>query len=662
MGKPGYRVEASDIFMDRRPPNRLFQSAAPPTINPETGLPEPETVPWVTALNAKLKLQDVPLLYTPKLSSPGNDFTTPVRRLSAAQDRIFGTQIYTGWDLFRLLGASPPPGTELNLFADYYSQRGPALGLGGSYEGSAELFGVPSEFFGTGLAYGIHDTGTDNLGLDRRSLEPEDAWRGRLLFRHRQLFANDFTLQKEIGYISDRNFLEQYFENEWDTGKDNETLIYGKQQRDNWAWSVLGKAPVNEFDTVTGWYPKGDFFTFAEPWLDGRLTWTSHTSAGYADLNPAQAPTNPNDLFSPLPYVAPVQGAALMSRHELDAPFDLGPVHFVPYAMGEAAYWSEDLSGNDLGRLYGSAGMRGSLTFWKTFPQVSSSVFGLRGLAHKMLFDFDYSISGSSANLSDIPQYNEFDDVAQYRFRNRLLVNTFGGTLPPEFDPRFYAVRLGAAHNVTSPYHELVADQQVLRLGWRHRLQTKVGPYDAPRIRDWMTLDLDASFFPNANRDNFGKDWGLLSARYAWNVGDRTTLFANAFYDTFADAQQLWNVGVVSQRTTRGSVFVGVRQVKGAGLDSQILTASYSYAMSPKWISTVGTAYDLAEHRNRGQSLTLTRVGADFLLHIGANFDQSKNNAGIAISLEPKFFPFQSSGSSSGVGTNPQLGSLLGGY
>jgi hypothetical protein len=197
-------------------------------------------------------------------------------------------------------------------------------------------------------------------------------------------------------------------------------------------------------------------------------------------------------------------------------------------------------------------------------------------------------------------------------------------------------------------------------MGWRHRLQTKVGPVDAPRIRDWMTLDLEASYFPNAARDNFGQDFGLLSGRYMWNVGDRTTLFANAFYDTFADAQQLWSVGMLSQRTTRGSVYLGVRQVKGAGLDSQILTASYSYAMSPKWVSTIGTAYDLAENRNRGQSLTLTRVGADFLLHIGANFDQSKNNAGIGISLEPKFFPF-SGASAAGMG-NPQLGSLMGGY
>ena len=87
-------------------------------------------------------------------------------------------------------------------------------------------------------------------------------------------------------------------------------------------------------------------------------------------------------------------------------------------------------------------------------------------------------------------------------------------------------------------------------------------------------------------------------------------------------------------------------------MDSQILTASYTYAMSEKWISTFGTAYDLAERRNRGQSLTITRVGADFLVHLGASFDESKDNAGIAIAIEPRFGPFNAS--------SPQLSSLLG--
>src|SRR5262249_48718662 len=98
-----------------------------------------------------------------------------------------------------------------------------------------------------------------------------------------------------------------------------------------------------------------------------------------------------------------------------------------------------------------------------------------------------------------------------------------------------------------------------------------------------------------------------------------------------------WNLGILTQRSERGSLYVGLRQVKGGPIDSEILTASYSYRMSPKWISTFGTAFDLKEGRNVGRSLTVTRVGADFLIHMGANIDTSKGNAGIQLSLEPRF-------------------------
>lgn len=341
-----------------------------------------------------------------------------------------------------------------------------------------------------------------------------------------------------------------------------------------------------------------------------------------------------------------------MTRHELTAPLNFGAFNLVPYAWGEAAGWSNDFTGNNISRLVGSVGLRGSIMFSKVMPEVQSRIFNLNGLAHKMIFDGDWSLTESNRDLSSIPQWNELDDNAQERFRERLLVNTFGGTLPPQFDPRNFAVRSGTGSSVTAPYNELVDDLNVIRLGWRHRLQTKDGPPENPRIKDWMTLDLDLSVFPNASRDDFGKSLGLASARYAWNVGDRTSILANSAYDFFDGGMALWNVGVLSQRSTRGSVYTGIRQVKGQGFESRILTASASYSMSDKWISTMGTAFDLAEGLNRGQSFTLTRVGADFLFHLGANFDASKNNAGIAISLEPRFGPFNSQ--------NTQLSNLLG--
>ena len=463
----------------------------------------------------------------------------------------------------------------------------------------------------------------------------------------------------ELGYLSDRNFLEQYYQSEFFQGKDVETLAYIKQQQQNWAWTAtvstdfnissnpsgvgyVDNAPVpgprlNEFENTTEWLPRGDVYKLGEPLFDGWLTWSTHTSAGYAQLHQADAPFEPGDVFVPLPYFKSSQGAVLMTRHELDAPFNIGPVKVVPYAMGEAAYWGEGLDGNSIDRLFINAGVRSTMEMSKVFPDVSSEIFNLNGLAHRVLFEANYSWTDATRDISDIAQYNEFDDNAQERFRERLVVNTFGGTLPPMFDPRFYAIRTGAAYSVTAPYYELVEDQEVVRLAIRQRLQTKEGPPDHVRIRDWMTLDVEASYFPDANRDDFGAKWGLLTVRYAWNISPRTSILANATYDFFANADQLWNIGILSQRSERGSVYLGLYQVKIDGiLDSDILTASYSYQMSSKWISTVGTAYDIGEHRNAGQSFTITRVGLDFLFHVGANYDVSTGDVSFAVSVEPR--------------------------
>jgi len=651
LGEPTYRLQATDVFLDYRYTTPWLGTTAG-EYDPETGAPIAEEIPWVESLNNTFIFGQIPLFYSSRISGPAADPNIPLRNITVASDSIFGVQLKTEWNMFKLLGWDKPSGVDWSSEFDILSDRGPGIGTSGEYKGG-DLFGVPGKYRGEGLLYYIYDTGKDNLGRDRRSLSPETNNRWRAQLRHHQQLPGNFELFGELGLLSDRNFLEQYYEKEFDERKDVETLLYLKHHWGNWGSSILARPELNGFETNTQWAPKADFYVLGEPILGGWLTWSTHSSVGNARLHPADAPTDPADTFSPLPYVSNSRGTVAMTRHELAAPFSLGALHIVPYAMGEAAHWEEDFAQNDIDRLYGNAGIRASLMFWKVFPELNSRIFNLNGLAHKMVFDADYSYSDSSRSLTEIPQYNEFDDNAQERFRNRFLTDTFGGVLPPIVAPRFYAVRQGAGRTVTAPYHELVDDQQVLRLGWRHRLQTKVGPQENMRIKDWMTLDLEASYFPKPVEDNFSEDVGLFAAHYAWNVGDRTSFLADTMYDFFDDGQELWSLAVLNQRSARGSLYFGLRQIRGgAAVNSRILTASYSYRMSPKWISTFGTAFDIAEDRNRGQSLTLTRIGESFLIHFGASYDHSKDNAGIGISIEPKLGPFNSSSS--------QLSSLLG--
>lgn len=639
-GKPGYRIQSSDIFIEDRYSTPWLGTGSV-DLDPITGQPVPNRRAWLTSSNNTFQVGNVPLLYLPYVSSPAEDIYFPITGLRFGNDRIFGFQLETEWDMFKLLGLESQPGTKWEGQLDYYSYRGVGIGQSGAYEGS-NLLGFENAFRGTGELFYIHDSGTDNLGLDRRALVPSTKDRYFLNLQHRQDSPFGMTLTGEGGLLSDRNFQEEYFESDFDNGKDVETLLHLKQQQDNWSWSMIGRTKLNGFDNTTDWLPKADLFLLGEPLLGNRLSWTSHSSVGYGKLKPGSAPYNPSqDVFTPLPFIADSQGLVAMTRNQLEAPFNLGPIKLTPYVMGEAAYWEQGLQQQKIDRLYGSAGLRSSILFEKIFPDVYSPFFNLNGLAHKMALEADYSFSDASESLTNVAQYNEFDDNAQERFRQRLVINTFGGTLPPQFDPRFYAVRTGAGRGVTDPYYELVDDQQVLRLAWRHRLQTKTGPPDQLRIKDWMTFDLEASYFPDADRDNFGEDFGLLGGHYQWFLGDRTTMAANAYYDLFNGGQELWDVSLTSKRTNRLSVNVALQQIKGGGgLDSQIVSANLNYIMSQKWSAGISTAYDLGEHVNRGQTLSLTRTGADFLMSLGMTYNQSTGNAGIGLTIMPRFGNF----------------------
>ena len=108
-----------------------------------------------------------------------------------------------------------------------------------------------------------------------------------------------------------------------------------------------------------------------------------------------------------------------------------------------------------------------------------------------------------------------------------------------------------------APYYELVDNQDVGRFWFRQKLQTKTGPPDHLRVRDWMSLDLGISYFPNAGRDDFGSAWGLATANYVWSVSQRTSVVANALYDFFNEGEQLWNIAVLNQRSQRAACIWG---------------------------------------------------------------------------------------------------------
>src|SRR5208337_4773461 len=146
-----------------------------------------------------------------------------------------------------------------------------------------------------------------------------------------------------------------------------------------------------------------------------------------------------------------------------------------------------------------------------------------------------------------------------------------------------------------------------LQLGIHQRLQTKRGPEGKRRIIDWMTLDLNGTYFPDAQRDNFGKPWGQTMYNYQWFVGDRTSIISYGWFD-------FWNL--------TGSVPLSNYTVAGYNpkglnvINTSALNLSMSYWLSPKWFGTFSTSYDFENVPNHfGLSqYDIDRFRADVLI------------------------------------------------
>lgn len=418
IGVPRYWFQTGDVAVDDLQTPVVDPFTNQPLLN-ANGEPQVAHQMLATSRNNFIYIGGVPVFYWPTIATDLTEPTYYVNGFRLRNDRVFGFGPMIDWDMYQLLGIeNKPPGNAWTLSTDYFNLRGPAAGMTYKYSGDT-LFGIPGPYRGFIDKYGIYDTGRDNLGRDWRDLAVPDPLRGRLLARHRQDLPGGWQLTGEAGLVSDRNFLEQYFEYEWDTFKDESTDLDLHRIVGNSSYQITGEARPNGFVTDTQWLPRGDHFLFGRPLLFDRLTWHEHTSIGYAQMLTASNPTDPAQVavISPLPWEANVQGARAATRHEIDMPLDAGPVKIIPYLLGEAAYWGEDLTGNQLTRTYGQAGIKAALPIWKTDPGIQSELFNLNGLAHKVTLESEFLVAGSNQDMSQLPLYDRLDDNATSTLR-----------------------------------------------------------------------------------------------------------------------------------------------------------------------------------------------------------------------------------------------------
>ncbi|MGL6226164.1 MAG: hypothetical protein ACRC10_06010 [Thermoguttaceae bacterium] len=689
LGEPAYRIQSQRMTLSETS-SPLFDSlTGAPVRDPISGGAAMQKKQMLTSENNLICVGNVPIFYWPWLAADlqYKDAFLYIRDFSVANDNIFGTQVRTVWNPYQIFNIkNRPEGTDWDISLDYFSKRG--LGLGTNFVYSrGDFFGIPGPTAGMVDYWGIYDNGQDNLGLDRRSLTPDAKYRYRALWRHRQEFRNQWFVTAEIGKMSDLRFMEQYFETEWDTQKNLSTDVELKKLMNNSSLGIFASARLDGFQTETSWFPRFDHFWIGQSLLEDTFTWYEHTRVGLAQFKTADRPQNVNttkehdeNYYYYLPWELATgstnnpndpttlgldrTGEVISTKHELDLPFNLGPVRVVPYVLGEAAHWGSDMEGHSVQRLYYQAGVRTNLPIWKLMPGFSSRTWYANGLAHKVDFVGEFSYAKSNVDWEDLVMYDALDDFSVQNARRRMLYTTFGGNTPGIFDERYYAIRSGMGGNVASPVEELVGDLTRFRLGVENRWQTKRGSVGNRRIIDWIVFNTHVNLYPD-NTQNFNETIGLLDYDFRWHVGDRFVLLSSGLFDMFTiqstptagpnqgevltyNGQKIFRIGGLTERPGRGSLYLGLDKYDGP-FDAAYLSMILSYQMNEKYSAKIGTSYNLTSRASGGGMMQVKRAGESFAWIFGVSFDPSRDSFGVNLSLEPVFLSKIGSRRSSGM-------------
>lgn len=544
--------------------------------------------------NPTLNINSVPVLYWPYLRGELRESDTALKGLSLSTSESFGGEIQTRWDLFSVLNRDAPEGFDGTLGLDVFTKRGPAAGVNLDYE--------QDDYFGLFDGYLIHDDGTDRLGRDRRGIEPETEWRGRGLLRHRQYLPEDWQLTLELAYISDRNFLEEYYENEFDNGKEQETLLYLKKQVDNWAFTFHLQWRFMDFVTQTERLPDLGFRLVGQP-IGDALTYFTENRAGVVRYRPRKPTLREFLLFGREDASGSVLRAD--SRHELEGPADLGPVRVVPFASMRQSAWDDARDSGGEGRIFGAYGVRGSMYFTRVYDNVQSDLWDLNGVRHIIKPDV---VAWASHTNVDSHELFPFDENVE---------------------------RIDEVDGVT--------------VGVRQRWQTRRGEGENRRNVDVVTWDVEAGFFNDAEEDEFTAGYAsftrpeesisknFVNSSLIWRINDGTALVNEMNYDANDKELDVLNVSLVVERLPRFSYVVGYRFI--GETDSNLLGLGINYELNEKYALAVRENIDLARGSVQDLTIGVVRRLPRWTAILAFDIDEAKDDVGFSLSLTPEGLP-----------------------
>ncbi len=544
--------------------------------------------------DATLNVEGVPLAYWPYVTGDLKEGESSIRSVRTGYSEKYGVTLESKWYLFNLLGLEKPKGVDGTLRLDYFSEHGPGVGTDVDYE--------TENSFGVFRGYYIHDTGRDSLGSFRDN-DPDTENRGRLTWRHREILGQGWELTLEGSYLSDPTFMEQYFEGEYDEGKEQETLAYLKKQKDNWAVTGLVQARVLDFLTQTEHFPELAYYLAGEP-LAEIASFYSESHLGMARYRP-----DSRRLWD-RKWVVDNTGASDMTfqsetRNEFDVPIKLGSANIVPFATGRAGYWDGSAAGGSRDRLFGMAGVRTGTEVWRLFDTMNSELLDVHGVRHVIRPEATAWMSTTNTNSLELHPF--------------------------------------------SPGVEDIDDFYGASLAVRQRWQTKRGLPGGWRVVDWILFDVELNLFgdhpeqelPIGRYDNARPENSVarnhVRSDFQYRISDTTSVLSDANWDLSDGSLDLFNLSYAVERSPRLSYFVGYRRIEPT--DSNLIGGGANYELNAKHRLALRAFYDIERGKLDQLEVTVVRKFPRWYAALTFAVDEQADDLSLGLSVWPEGAP-----------------------
>lgn len=541
-----------------------------------------------------LNVEGVPILYWPYGAGDFRQSESAIRSVRMGYSDDFGATFETKWYLYSLLGVEEPQGVNALLRTDYYSDRGPGFGPEIEYE--------QENRYGFLRGYYINDHGEDNLGDYRDGNVPHDN-RGYVTWRHREFLPDDWELTLETSYISDPNFLEEYFRSIFEEDKAQETLLYVKKQKNNWAFTTLAQWRINDFLTQTEHLPDAAFHLIGEP-LGEFASLYSQTNLGAVRYRADNRRLVDYDRFWDNTESTDVTFRA-NQRNEIDFPIKAGPVNIVPYAMGQAGYWDGLPHASASDRLFGNVGLRTGSQLWRLYEDAESDLFDVHGVRHIIKPESTSWVSASNLDSFDLSPFDqEIEGIDDF----------YGSSL-----------------------------------ALRQRWQTKRGAPGDWRIVDWITFDVELNLFGNSpeNTLDIGRFYGSrpenstarnhIRTDFMYRLSDTTAILSDSNFDLNDGDLDLFNISYVVERTPRFSYAIGWRRIHDT--DSSLAGLGVNYKLNAKYRFAARLYYDIERGQTETAELVIIRKFPNWYGALILSVDEIEDNFGISLAMWPEGMP-----------------------